>query len=102
MEEQRTSFENSAMRRPITALRATTTLLSRVYKQASKCHIKPKYGDILSFVCKDAWGCKMIILRTIPSIEEIPRSASRVCILMDVFRRYCGKGLSEIRQSNSQ
>jgi len=43
----------------------------------------------------------MIMLRTVSCIEEIPRSASRVGILMDVFRRYCRKGLSEIRQSNS-
>ena len=39
----------------------TTTLLLRVYKQTSSRHTELKCGTDLSFVCKGAWGHKMII-----------------------------------------
>lgn len=58
--EQYISLEKSVMRHLITTSRMTTILLSRVYKQMSKCHIELKYKNTLSFVCKGAWGRKMI------------------------------------------
>ena len=54
----RISFENSAMWRPITISRATTTLLHLTYKQTPKRHTG---GAGPSLVCKITWRYKMVI-----------------------------------------